>query len=318
MGQVVVSMPETRTPILATLEVTLPDGTKQLVSLKNGDSIRAGRELHNDIVIEDGIVSREHAQFDCSSFGVVVTDLSSRNGTFLNGARLTSMKDLSSRDVINIGSARIVLSLRSVEALQKNTSAQSSRAMTAQLKPVSVTVLVTRVQAYRTMLRQASPAQLDAVLAAWTSKIQDIIFRFGGRTDKTIEETTVALWVGEKLETQAERAVSAARQISLYGAGVAKLHGENSPIPWQASSVIASGSGLAGSVGAAGEAGRFAMVGDPVNFAFALEEEIKIFGNSILLDEQTAHSLPATLKPRLLGHSARLLQGSELPIFTLG
>ena len=311
-------MAETRTPVLATLEVTLPDGTKQLVSLKNGDSIRAGRELNNDIVIDDGIVSREHAQFDCSSFGVVVTDLSSRNGTFLNGARLTSMKDLSSQDVVNIGAAKIVLNLKSVDALQKKSSERSARAMTAQLKPVSVTVLVTRVQAYRVMMKQSAHPQLEAALLAWTSKIQDIIFRFGGRTDKTIEETTVALWVGEQLNVQAERAVSAAKEIASYGAATVNSSGEGDPIPWRASAVIASGSGLSGTVGAASEANRFALVGDPVNFAFALEGELETFGNSILLDEQTAHSLPAALKPRLLGHSSRLLQGNELPIFTVG
>lgn len=308
-------MTTTRTPVLATLEVMLPDGTKQLVSLKNGDSVRAGRELHNDIVIEDSIVSREHAQFDCSSFGVVVTDLSSRNGTFLNGTRLTSMKDLNSKDVVDIGSARIVLNLRSSEALQKKSCERSARAMTAQLKPVCVTVMVARVQEYRDMLKQSTHPQLEAILAAWTDKIQDIVFRFGGRTDKTIEETMVALWVGDRPEVQVERAVQAARAIA--GQGAAKVPGSKDFIPWNASAVIASGSGLSGTVGAASEANRFAMVGDPVNFAFALEEEIKTFGTSILLDEQTAQALPESIKPLLLGHSARLLEGDELPIFTI-
>ncbi|MBN8548699.1 MAG: FHA domain-containing protein [Deltaproteobacteria bacterium] len=311
-------MTDTRTPVLATLQVTLPDGSRQAVSLKNGDSIRAGRDYDNDIVIDDDTVSRTHAQFDCSSFGVVVTDLTSRNGTFLNGVRLTSMRDLSSQDVVDIGPAKILFSLRSAEALQRNPTEPGSRTKTAQLKPVSVTVLVARVHTYREMLDQLGLPRVEAALNAWTNKLQDIIFRYGGRTDKTIEETTVALWVGEKPALQAERAAEVAKAIAAHNELAARTASGSNSIAWQASAVIATGGGLSGSVGAQQEVSRFTLVGDPVNFAFALEEEVKNFGKSILVDEQTAQALPAAFNARLLGHSTRLIQGNELPVFTIG
>jgi phage tail-like protein len=46
-----------------------------------------GRDVNNDLIIEDPMVSSRHAQLDCSATECRITDMS-RNGTWLNGERL--------------------------------------------------------------------------------------------------------------------------------------------------------------------------------------------------------------------------------------
>lgn len=295
-----------RTPILATLTIVFPNGKEQLVSLKNGDSIRVGRESDNDIIIDEASVSRTHASFDCSSYGVVVTDLASLNGTFLNGARLTSMKDLSSGDVIDIGATKITVSLKSVDALQRK---EDKRKMTAQLKPVSVSVLV--VSAAIKPNQHASAGELDYAMQLWLEKMHDIVYNCGGRSDKTIADTSVALWVGREPEQQAERALRAAQAVcemgdkgivlSKSGVGAGILYFDNT-------AAIASGNGLAGAVGGSDSEHGFTMLGDPLNAAFSIHSEARRLSKALLFDESTSQ----------LVHSGFSTVAIDASLYTLG
>jgi len=62
-----------------------------------------GRKLGNDIVIQDELASRLHAEIDCSSDRLVIQDLGSTNGTFVNQKRLTGAKQLNPGDQIRVG-----------------------------------------------------------------------------------------------------------------------------------------------------------------------------------------------------------------------
>jgi signal transduction histidine kinase/pSer/pThr/pTyr-binding forkhead associated (FHA) protein len=63
--------------------------TERLFELKKG-STTIGRSKENDIVILDASLSRIHVRIDCANDGVVVNDLQSSNGTFINGERITT------------------------------------------------------------------------------------------------------------------------------------------------------------------------------------------------------------------------------------
>ena len=79
-----------------------------------GDSKTIGREPSNDIVVENLLVSGYHARVDPAGKEYVLTDLQSKNGTFLNGERVTSTK-LKNGDQILIGKHTLVFSLDSAE-----------------------------------------------------------------------------------------------------------------------------------------------------------------------------------------------------------
>jgi len=79
-----------------------------------GQSITMGREPDNDIVVENLLVSGYHARIDPAGREYVLTDLQSKNGTFVNGERVTSTK-LKDGDQILVGKHTIVFTLRPEE-----------------------------------------------------------------------------------------------------------------------------------------------------------------------------------------------------------
>jgi ABC-type multidrug transport system ATPase subunit len=64
---------------------------------------RIGRAEDNEIVLrDDELVSRRHAELRRTSAGYVIEDVGSRNGVFVNGARVSSSR-VTERDIIAIG-----------------------------------------------------------------------------------------------------------------------------------------------------------------------------------------------------------------------
>jgi pSer/pThr/pTyr-binding forkhead associated (FHA) protein len=62
-----------------------------------------GRAVENDVVIAAKRVSREHARLTRQGWRVVLEDLGSTNGTFLNGARVVAPVQLRDGDRIELG-----------------------------------------------------------------------------------------------------------------------------------------------------------------------------------------------------------------------
>ena len=79
-----------------------------------GDSKTIGREPGNDVVVENLLVSGYHARVDQAGKDFVLTDLQSKNGTFVNGERVASTK-LKNGDQILIGKHLLVFSLDTEE-----------------------------------------------------------------------------------------------------------------------------------------------------------------------------------------------------------
>ncbi len=78
------------------------------LELREG-SILVGRLPECDIMIDDGLVSRMHARLSVRDESVVVEDLHSTNGIYVNGARLTHSALLREGDRLLIGTTEISL-----------------------------------------------------------------------------------------------------------------------------------------------------------------------------------------------------------------
>ncbi len=69
----------------------------------NKDVISLGRDITNDIVINDPEVSRHHTKITRGGGGYTLEDLGSTNGTFVNGQRLTGARPLNGGDLVGLG-----------------------------------------------------------------------------------------------------------------------------------------------------------------------------------------------------------------------
>ncbi len=91
--------------------LTDPGGKEHLL---DAEVIRIGRAVENDVVIASKRVSREHARLRRDGRNVVLEDLGSANGTFLNDERVLTPVPL--RDGDRIGLGDVVLLFRDPEA----------------------------------------------------------------------------------------------------------------------------------------------------------------------------------------------------------
>jgi hypothetical protein len=85
-----------------------PDG-RELACPIDRFPFTLGRALDNDLVLEAREVSRHHAQLREIKGRPYLVDLTSKNGTFLNGERITAERLLQDGDVITLGRVRLVL-----------------------------------------------------------------------------------------------------------------------------------------------------------------------------------------------------------------
>ena len=83
-----------------------PHAPPRLVAIL-GATIVVGRGADCGIVLDDDQVSREHAQFLVDGDRVVIRDLGSRNGTYVNGAAVVGDVTISDDDLVSIGRSRL-------------------------------------------------------------------------------------------------------------------------------------------------------------------------------------------------------------------
>jgi hypothetical protein len=96
---------------MLTLEITSGPGTGQ--SLELDSEIVIGRE-DAGLVIDDPEISRRHARIAPIDGGVVVEDLGSTNGTFVNGERASGPVTLRESGTIHVGTTDVAITIPQV------------------------------------------------------------------------------------------------------------------------------------------------------------------------------------------------------------
>jgi pSer/pThr/pTyr-binding forkhead associated (FHA) protein len=91
---------------LPSLKVKLPTGDEYVKEVTK-PQVRLGKGPHNDIVLSDPSVSSAHALIALGDSGYTISDLGSRNGTFVNQERVIQPRRLRGGDVINLGRSRL-------------------------------------------------------------------------------------------------------------------------------------------------------------------------------------------------------------------
>ena len=99
---------------MPTLTLKLQNKSLGTFTLKKGKALSIGRRDKNDIVIDDPAVSGHHAKIDYLGDRLVLTDLQSKNGSFVN-EQLVHSHWLRDADVITIGEHSLELKFETKE-----------------------------------------------------------------------------------------------------------------------------------------------------------------------------------------------------------
>ncbi len=93
--------------VRVTLEIN-HDGKVERRELKTGSFLRVGRSDKSHWIIKDEKLSGAHCEFNLRYNCLVVTDLKSKNGTYVNGVRIDQV-NLYAGDSLKIGDIKFLI-----------------------------------------------------------------------------------------------------------------------------------------------------------------------------------------------------------------
>ncbi len=266
-----------------------PNGTRDLV---RGETIQIGRSEGNDIRIVSPKASRFHTAFRSTPEGVIVQDLGSLNGTFVNGKLIGAAAVLRTGDKVVVAGTEFLVELIDTKP---NINYETDATRPVELQVHRGSILVADIRGY-THLSESLPAQeLTSVLRVWSERVTTVVQLLDGVVDKFIGDSVLAYWLRSANtdrptdEELAERAYAASRRIESE-----TLSLESSVLwpfapryRWRVKSSISSGEVIFGNVGR-GDARAFTVFGDSVNIVFRLNDLCTQLGHDLLCDEETA------------------------------
>lgn len=273
------------------------------VVVHEGQTLRLGRDDSNEMVLDIPNVSRFHAIFSSTGSKLRVSDLSSTNGTFVNGNPITAPVRLNTGDVVDIGPARLKIELLS--DLETNTNLTM---LGTKFDPITttsiVTVLVADIVQYTKLSEILPPEDVTKMLQHWFELVTRIIGKFDGKVDKYIGDCVMAFWKGtgqntKILATEATRAaLEIKKQTRQLSRGPQWPHGDYQD--WDCRVSLNTGQVMIGAVGARGSR-NFTVLGDVVNVAFRLNNVAGERGYDFVMGDATANLVGDVIKVTKLG-----------------
>jgi adenylate cyclase len=312
-------MPE---PWLSAPFLRLEDGDGQEIALTSGNVWRIGRTGENAIVLSDDSVSRNHAMIQRLEGGeYYLIDMGSRNGSFVNGQRLSAPVALCDGDRLSFGQARVCFRNPGQDACTVNSCTSQNapiRTPTAALfTQARVSILVVDIRDYTVLAQKIDAGVLSRLMSTWFAQADKIVQRYGGMVKKHIGDAIMAVWLHdanghEYVEIQRMlHAVSTVAQIT------DKVHHLfNLPEPVRIGAGINTGLAVLGNTGSGGDS-DFTAIGDSVNVAFRLESAAKELGTDLVVGASSFDCLRCL--PLAISHfrmSTANLKGYAVPIKT--
>jgi len=279
------------------------NGTSQEFLLERGQALQIGRAEGNELKIVSAKVSRFHATIRSTDTGVVVQDLGSLNGTFLNGKLVGTTAELKSGDKVVVSGFEFL-----VELLEENQPSRNDETKPVELQAFTGSLLVSDIRGY-TRLSEDLPAQeLASVLRVWTEKVTTVVGLLDGVIDKFNGDSVLAYWLRPSNSEDssgdaelAEKCFAAAKRIESETISLESsvLWPFSPKYRWTVKSSIASGEVIFGNIGR-GEARSFTVVGDTVNIVFRMNDLCTELAKDLLADETTAKLMESSQKFRFL------------------
>jgi adenylate cyclase len=154
-----------------------------------------GRSASNDVVIEDGKVSRRHAlvhkQDDAEHW---VIDLGSGNGTYLNGRRVIQPTRLDDGDALSLGDHSLRFRRVTGRISQPRERSHLSAQTIINIKSIDCWMLVADIKGSTAMAASLSPTDMAMQVGRWMATCKEIIDTHDGAINKFLGDGFFAYW----------------------------------------------------------------------------------------------------------------------------
>ncbi len=248
-----------------------------------------GRSDDNNFVLSDRWISRNHAMLQCTETGdFYLIDLGSRNGTFVNGRRVSIPVTLSNGDRLTFGQTELEFHSPSSSRTNDYTQTSDKETLTSTLHVRRLmSVMVVDIRDFTVLTRQLDEKILSAVIGTWFRQSGNIIRQSGSWVDKYIGDAVMAIWFHGSQGVSSQEALNILQAVSsLHKMTSALSQKYPLPFPLRIGTGLNTGYAMVGNTGS-GDRPDYTAIGDTVNAAFRLESATKEISQDIALGEDT-------------------------------
>lgn len=281
-----------------------------------------GRNKDNDLMIRDHCISRNHAIIQSTpTEEFYLIDLGSRNGTFINGRRVSIPVTLRDKDQITFGKTEVKFYLPTTirQPNHPNRDTESDFQTSAIHERRLTSVMVVDMRNFTVLTRQLDEQILSSLIGNWFREAGHIIRESGSWVDKYIGDAIMAIWFhGQEAITPKEMA-SIFQAVSQLNTMTQTLSASYPlPFPLRIGAGINTGFAMVGNTGS-GAHPDYTAIGDTVNAAFRLESATKEINLDIAIGETTYRHLAKMNKAETLFHGHQVhLKGYDETTLTYG
>lgn len=225
-------------------------------------------------------------------------DLGSRNGTFVNGRRVSIPVTLQNGDRLTFGQTELEFFCPVHRSDEDTTSDLDSKEFTATATlhvRRLISVLVIDIRDFTVLTRQLDEKLLSEVIGTWFRQAGEIIREYGSWVDKYIGDAVMAVWTHGAQGVDRDEVLRICQAVNALQKMTSNLyHQYPLPFPIRIGAGVNTGFAMVGNTGS-GDRPDYTALGDTVNAAFRLESATKQLCLDIALGETTYQYLSSHL-----------------------
>ena len=272
-------------------------------SLREGQSWAIGRGDGCAVMLDSRPVSRLHALIQRRDAGdLSLVDLGSRNGSYVNGTRVSFPVTLNDKDKLLFGdqqlifhnpeSSKSVLPASAVDLRNEPTTALHAHSLT--------TILVVDIRDFTPLARTLPESLLSQTIGTWFLRSGQIVQRLGSWAQKYIGDAVMAVWVHDRPEQVGADILRVLRAVSEINTATAEISQTlGLPAPLRIGAGVNTGPAILGGK-------DYTALGDTVNVAFRLESATKGIGLGVAVGERFYNELAVPARSSFVRREVQL------------
>jgi adenylate cyclase len=247
-----------------------------------------------------------------------IIDLGSRNGTFVNGRRVSIPLTLQNGDHLTFGQTELQFFCQFRRKTGAPAELDEDEAVTATLlERRLISVMVVDIRNFTVLTRQMDEQILSEVIGTWFRRSGQILRDHGSWVDKYIGDAVMAVWFHSTQKVSNQEVIQILQTLSALHLVTEELSARYPlPFPLRIGAGVNTGYAMVGNTGS-GDRPDYTALGDTVNAAFRLESSTKEIGADIAMGETTYQYVAALgVRSTPFKQYKVNLKGYDLPTLT--